>query len=397
MSARPSWAMTDPSTYSTIECTIDCGWTTTCTWSEATSNSQRASMISSPLFMSVAESIVIFAPIFHVGCLSASSTVIAARLAFGVSRNGPPDAVSRIRWTLAPRAASPTTRNSSGKLETRSSVRRPTEPVAPSNVIRFMPLSLDPAEPARPPLELGDRAVEVDGAEVRPESRCDPQLGVGDLPQEKVRHAHLAARPDQEVGVRHVGGVESLLDLLFPDVLGPELSGLHLPRERAAGVDELIAPAVVERHHEGEARVVARRLDHVVDPPAHLERHAVRTPEHAETHVALHELRQLRADRPLEQAQEGRHLVLRPTPVLGRERVQRQVAQAERVRGADDRARRLHALPVAGDARQAPPRRPAAIAIHDDRDMPGPRLGAHDRQQLGLVEPGQLHLRSGTD
>src|SRR5436190_15100298 len=44
MSARPSWAMTDPSTYSTIECTIDCGWTTTCTWSEATSNSQRASM-----------------------------------------------------------------------------------------------------------------------------------------------------------------------------------------------------------------------------------------------------------------------------------------------------------------------------------------------------------------
>src|SRR5436190_1120228 len=32
MSATPSWARTDPSTYSTIECTIDCGWTTTCTW-----------------------------------------------------------------------------------------------------------------------------------------------------------------------------------------------------------------------------------------------------------------------------------------------------------------------------------------------------------------------------
>ena len=99
MSATPSWASTEPSTYSTIECTIDCGCTTTCTWSGTTSKSQRASMISSPLFMSVAESIVILAPIFQVGCFSASSTVIAPNLSAGHSRNGPPDAVRRMRWT----------------------------------------------------------------------------------------------------------------------------------------------------------------------------------------------------------------------------------------------------------------------------------------------------------
>ena len=58
-------------------------------------------MISSPLFISVAESIVILAPIFHVGCCRASSTVTAASRAFGVSRNGPPDAVRRTRWTSA--------------------------------------------------------------------------------------------------------------------------------------------------------------------------------------------------------------------------------------------------------------------------------------------------------
>ncbi len=28
MSVVESWAMIDPSTYSTIECTIDCGWMT---------------------------------------------------------------------------------------------------------------------------------------------------------------------------------------------------------------------------------------------------------------------------------------------------------------------------------------------------------------------------------
>ena len=85
--------------YSTIECTMLCGWTTTCTWSGRTSKSQRASMISSPLFISVAESTVIFAPIFQVGCRRASATVASASFSFGHSRNGPPDAVRMIRWT----------------------------------------------------------------------------------------------------------------------------------------------------------------------------------------------------------------------------------------------------------------------------------------------------------
>ena len=85
--------------YSTIECTTDCGCTTIWTCSGATSKSQRASMTSRPLFINVAESIVILAPIFHVGWRSASSTVIVANCSLGSSRNGPPDAVSRMRWT----------------------------------------------------------------------------------------------------------------------------------------------------------------------------------------------------------------------------------------------------------------------------------------------------------
>ena len=56
-------------------------------------------MISRPLFIIVAESIVIFGPIFQVGCASASATVIAPKVASGRSRNGPPDAVSTSRAT----------------------------------------------------------------------------------------------------------------------------------------------------------------------------------------------------------------------------------------------------------------------------------------------------------
>src|SRR5205823_7523887 len=92
-------ASTDPSANSTIECTILCGWITTSTCAILTPNNQCASIISSPLLNRLAESIVIFGPMFQVGCLSAWSGVIESKSSRGISRNGPPDAVRMIRRT----------------------------------------------------------------------------------------------------------------------------------------------------------------------------------------------------------------------------------------------------------------------------------------------------------
>src|SRR6266550_219255 len=92
-------ASTDPSTNSTIECTMLCGWITTSTCPIPTPNNQCASIISSPLLNSVAESIVIFGPMFQVGCFRACSTVILENFSAGVSRKGPPLAVRMIRRT----------------------------------------------------------------------------------------------------------------------------------------------------------------------------------------------------------------------------------------------------------------------------------------------------------
>ena len=64
-----------------------------------TSNSRQASIISSPLFSIVAESIVIRRPITHVGCFNACSGVMPAKSAKGVFRNGPPEAVSQMVFT----------------------------------------------------------------------------------------------------------------------------------------------------------------------------------------------------------------------------------------------------------------------------------------------------------
>ena len=70
---------------------IDCGWTTTSILSYGVPNRWWASISSRPLFISVAESIVILPPIRHVGWFRASSTVTLSRSLR--PRNGPPDAV----------------------------------------------------------------------------------------------------------------------------------------------------------------------------------------------------------------------------------------------------------------------------------------------------------------
>ena len=99
MSGAPSWARMDPSLYSTIEWTVLWGWMTTSTRSGTVSNSQHASITSSALFIMVAESTEIFGPISQFGCAQAASGVTDSRSQGRRWRNGPPEAVSRIRRT----------------------------------------------------------------------------------------------------------------------------------------------------------------------------------------------------------------------------------------------------------------------------------------------------------
>ena len=66
----------------------------------------------------------------------------------------------------------------------------------------------DVAETALPVLVFEDGLEEVRRPEIGPEDRRDPDLGVGDLPEQEVRDPHLAARPDEQVGIGQAGGVE---------------------------------------------------------------------------------------------------------------------------------------------------------------------------------------------
>src|SRR4051794_15682009 len=92
-------------------------------------------MISRPLFISVAESMVIFPPIVHVGWLSASSTVTPASASRARPRNGPPEAVMTSRSTTP--GGSPVSRWCSAVCSESMGISR--APVASASVVTSSP------------------------------------------------------------------------------------------------------------------------------------------------------------------------------------------------------------------------------------------------------------------
>src|SRR3954470_13022307 len=108
---------------------------------------------------------------------------------------------------------------------------------------------LPPPEAAPPLRVLVERCLERLTREVRPQLVTEHELGVGELPQQVVRYAQLAARADQEGGTVHFGRVE----------VGAELF-LVLAREVSRRVQDLRPAAVVERHEQRDALVPAREV-----------------------------------------------------------------------------------------------------------------------------------------
>src|SRR5262249_31956496 len=78
---------------------------------------------------------------------------------------------------------------------------------------------LEPSDPlpeaTSPCLELGQGPLESLAVEIRPELIAKNQLRVGALPEQVVGDPLLAAGPDEEVWVVHVGCVEVLAELVL--------------------------------------------------------------------------------------------------------------------------------------------------------------------------------------
>src|SRR5581483_6783556 len=91
----------------------------------------------------------------------------------------------------------------------------------------------------------------------------------------------------------------------------------------------------------------------------------------ADPHPPLVELRSAPQENALVEVREEADLVERPAPVLGREGVDREVADAELQGALDGLEERLLAGLVALGALEPAPAGPAAVAVHDHRHVAG--------------------------
>ena len=79
----------------------------------------------------------------------------------------------------------------------------------------------------------------------------DLALGVGGLPDKKIRQPLLAARPDYQIHVGNIGGVQSAPDKLLRNITGRELPFARVLSYRADSMNDLISAAVVDSQKQG--------------------------------------------------------------------------------------------------------------------------------------------------
>ena len=234
----------------------------------------------------------------------------------------------------------------------------------------------------------GDGFEEMEAAEVGPEAVSDEDLGIGDLPEEEVGDALLAGGADDEVGVGHVGGVESRGDVGLVDAgldgVVDTFGGEHvfdrdaalvgfgdeLVDEGAGGVDDLGTGAIVEREGEGGSGVLGRLLrgplHGVLDFLGKLAGAA--DVGHANV-VVVHPL-DVTDEVVAQQLHEEADFILGAAQVvLERESVEGDPGKVDAGGGLDDELNALGTLLVAEEALEGALAGPAAIAVHDDGDM----------------------------
>ena len=207
--------------------------------------------------------------------------------------------------------------------------------------------------------------------EIRPVDRQEDEFGIGRLPQQEIRQPLLAGGADDEVGIGNVRGQQRTGEMLDADGVRVELAGRRLRRQSPRRLDDLLPAAIVEGDDERQPAVAARQLLGLVEQRGDVGGEALAAADHPHPHVVGVQFGEIVADEAFQQPHQQRNLLGRTAPVFGRKAVDRQERNADLDGGAHRPPHRLDAAAVAFETRQAARLRPAAVAVHDDGDVPG--------------------------
>src|SRR5208283_2012542 len=140
--------------------------------------------------------------------------------------------------------------------------------------------------------------------------------------------------------------------------------------------------------------VVARDLLSLTQQAGNIARKPRPRADHAHTHIVGVQLGEIIVNEAVQERHQALHLFLWTGPVLDGKGINGEIPDAELDRGAHGSPQRLHAAPVAFYARQAASRRPAAVAVHDHRNMTGRAAKRRlPRLARGVLQSGNVSIR----
>src|SRR5512139_832872 len=224
----------------------------------------------------------------------------------------------------------------------------------------------------------GDRHIQCRRIKFGPQRVGEIQFGVGQLPQQEIADALLAAGADEEVGFGHVGQTELLGQRGFA-----HRTGRHTGQDQFLHrLHDVPAATVIGGHGKGEARVVARQRLGIADQGLDALGKTRQFTNDPEANVVFVEPRNLVFQRAHEQFHQQADFFLRAPPVFGTEREYREMGHPTLGAGADHSAQRLNPLAMPRHTRHQPVFCPAPIAVHDDRDVPGDSFVCRNRLLL---------------
>lgn len=223
-------------------------------------------------------------------------------------------------------------------------------------------------------LIISNRLQQVNAAKVRPEHSGQIQLGIGSLPQEEVAEAKLTAGADDQVQLRQIARIEMTVDGVLVDI--EEVIDAAIISGRVhhgvEGVHDFRSGAVIQRQSEHHAGVVAGFLAR----PGHAFLNAFRqmpvaADERKPDVIALHQ-RQFIFQVAMEQLHQEVDLGRGPAQeILRGKGIESQSRKLDARGRLHDVTHGFNSAFVAGDAWQMTTPGPAAIAVHNDGNMPG--------------------------
>jgi hypothetical protein len=211
---------------------------------------------------------------------------------------------------------------------------------------------------------------EARAIEIGPESFGDKDFSVGDLPKKEVADAHFAAGANEEIGIGKIGGVEMSREIFLGDEFW-RLVAVAIARgqDGVHSIDNFGAATVVEGDVQHHAGVLGEGLGGFASIALNGFREFVGAAEEAHADIISLKQRHLLADIFAQELHEEFDFGFGAAPIFDRESVKGERFDVQTRGGFDGHAGGLRASAVSRDTGKMAFLSPAAVAVHDDRDV----------------------------